>query len=79
MTDKQVLCSECGMWFGIGQFPFCPHGQPVAHHPFVPYLDEHISKDGPVLVTSHYHRKKLLRANNADFKGRKVGMPGCEV
>lgn len=71
-------CPDCGTQYTFGQLPWCPHGRPVDHHPFVPYIDEHV-QEKPVLVTSHYHRRKLMRQNNCDFAPRKRGMPGQEI
>lgn len=48
------------------------------HHPWVPYIDHNIAHH-PVLVESHAHRKRLLKANNADFASAGMGNPGCEV
>ena len=74
-----MKCNDCGTKLEIGMWPFCPdHGYPVGHHPFVAYWDDHIVPGG-AYVTSHYQRKKLLKSNNSDFKGRRIGMPGCEV
>jgi hypothetical protein len=78
MKDKHIVCVNCGIEYRIGEWPFCPHGFPVEHRPFVPYFDEHIVEGG-AWITSHRDRVRLNKQNNQDFAGRPVGMPGCEV
>jgi len=82
--DTKVKCDVCGAYYGIGDFPFCKgdptkHEKPLEHRPFQAYWDEHISPDGPVHVTSHYQRTKLLAKNKSDFRAKGKGMPGQEI
>jgi hypothetical protein len=78
--DKCVVCDKCGERYCIGDSPVCKggHKRPHEHRPFRPYWDEHIAED-PVLVTSHHHRKQLLKQAGLEFRGRKRGMPGQEI
>lgn len=71
-------CAQCGERYEIGDWPFCPHGKPVTQPPFKPYWDEHVSTK-PVYVESLAQRRRLMRQNRFDYRGKKVGMPGCEV
>lgn len=80
MTDAEVLCEKCGKSYSIGFWPFCPHEPIPSYHPFRPYVSEHISESGdPVLISSQADRWRFMRQNHCDYKGLKVGMPGCEV
>lgn len=76
--SKRVKCGFCDKWYGIGDWPLCPHDKPQSYHPFKPYLDEHIA-DKPVYVESVAQRRRLMKQNSCDYRGKKVGMPGCEV
>jgi hypothetical protein len=80
VTLTSYVCDKCGATVPPGGYPFCKggHGVPMQHRPFVPYVDEHI-QETPVLVTSHYHRKQLMKRAKCDFKGKRVGDPGCEI
>ena len=73
-----MKCSYCGKKIEIGDWPYCPHERPQAYHPFKPYWDEHV-QEKPVYVESIAHRKRLMRQGAWDYRGKKVGMPGCEV
>jgi hypothetical protein len=76
---KMAHCDKCGKDYAIGEWPFCPHGVPHGMMTFVPYWDEHVSSGDPVWVTSLAQRRRLMKENHMDYRGKKVGMPGCEV
>ena len=71
-------CEKCGKEYAIGEWPFCPHGVGHGTQTFVPYFDEHVSEKGE-WVTSLAQRWRLMRENHMDYRGKKVGMPGCMV
>lgn len=78
-----MTCEKCGRKLIVGDWPFCPH--PNVHvegmgmlGKFSPYFDEHVSKEG-AWVTSLADRRRLMKENRMDYKGKKVGDPGCMV
>jgi hypothetical protein len=77
-------CDECGKVVHVGDWPICPHpraagaGNMGMLGEFKPYVDEHLQHE-PQYITSLAERKRAMKANNLDYAGRKVGMPGCEV
>jgi hypothetical protein len=71
-------CDDCGQRYTVGDWPYCPHGKPYGMMTFVPYFDEHICEEG-AWVTSLAQRRRLMKENNFDYRGLKVGMPRCEV
>ena len=46
--------------------------------PFKPYVDEHIAEE-PVLIESSSHRDRLMKEEGLVHRGRKIGMPGCQI
>jgi hypothetical protein len=55
-------CRECGKEYGIGEYPFCPHGLPQGLGPaFRAYLDE-INFDRPIEITSLGQKRQLMKA-----------------
>lgn len=57
----KALCDECGKEYGIGDYPFCPHGKPLGMGPeFRAYLDEE-NFPKPVEVTSLAQKRRLER------------------
>jgi hypothetical protein len=36
-------CEKCGKEVEIGMWPFCPHGETMAYHPFIPFWDPHVA------------------------------------
>jgi len=75
---KFETCPVCQKEYEIGEWPFCPLGRPEGMMTFRPYWDEHLL-DKPVLITSWGHRRRLMRETHNDYRGKQVGMPGCEV
>lgn len=77
-------CHRCGIPFAIGDYPFCK-GNPEDHRgnkPYVAtldYVDPHISPSGPVHITSHAQRRRLMRENGLEEMVVKRGMPGQSV
>lgn len=82
---KCVTCDKCGVRYCIGYSVACKDGHARLdhdHRPFVAYWDEHVQESNDprgTLVTSHYQRMQLLKRNKSDFRGRRVGDPGCQV
>ncbi len=74
----EVICDDCGNSYKIGEWPYCPHGVPHGMMTFRPYWDEHVT-GSPVYVTSLAQRRELMRRNQMDYRGKAVGMPGCEI
>lgn len=85
-----AICDSCGKEYSVGEWPFCPHGQPsyyFAH--FTPYVDENIvSEDhkyydknlGGVLISSERQREQIMKEEGLELGAhRKVGMPGCVI
>lgn len=78
-------CDKCGAELRVGDWPFCPHGTPSAgmQSGFGAYFDYGLGCE----ITSAGQRRQLMRQGTTvkghfhklDWKGRKVGMPGCEV
>jgi len=57
------ICPKCGHQ---AQKLFKPRA--AVQKPFVPYMDEHISRDGkPVLIESRDQKKRLLKQNGLDW------------
>jgi len=63
-------CPECGGIIEIGRFPFCPHEWLTERRPFVPWIDENISPDGPVEITSLGQWNRLMRLNQMDIRDK---------
>lgn len=41
MNKKLEVCGTCGQEYGIGEYPFCPHGVPMGMGPnFKAYRDD---------------------------------------
>lgn len=63
-----MVCADCGETYGIGDFPFCPHGRiENKSQGFTPYMDYHIAEE-PVMITGRGHRRQLMRENKLEFK-----------
>ena len=61
-----TICEMCGLEYGIGAWPLCPHGIPRGHlHDFRAYTDFNIS-DKPVEITSLAQKQRLLRPHWKD-------------
>lgn len=60
MRQRVEHCADCGGSYTIGEWPYCPHGEPYKTKGFEPYLDENIS-DKPVWITNPGDRNKLMR------------------
>lgn len=73
-----ATCDKCGQEYGIGEWPLCPHGVPMGHMTFRPYVDEMVGPE-PVEVRSLAEKWRLMKANKADYAPKQVGMPGCMV
>lgn len=79
MSDR-VICPKCGVEYGIGDWPLCAskanpdgHTPPLEHHPFIPYVDYHISKDGkPVEITSQGELWRQMRINKVDYPDENI-------
>jgi len=67
-------CDRCGQEYGIGEFPFCPHGVPMEYHPFRPRFDIALGKQ----VNSLGERWKFMREKKLDYAPEKMGEPGVE-
>lgn len=82
MDSSPGKCDLCGKELKVGDWPFCPHPSTAEGMgmlgKFSPYFDEHVSHSG-AWVTSLAQRKRLMKENALDYRGKKVGMPGCEV
>lgn len=80
-TTNIMICDKCGKEIRIGAWPWCPHETAVGGMlgRFTPYWEEHLVEGPPVWVTSLSERKRLMKAANADYHGKRVGMPGCEI
>lgn len=72
MTER---CEKCGKDYGIGDWPYCPHGVPLEYHPFVPRFDIALGRYTATLAD----RWKGMREKKLDYAPRKVGDPRCEV
>lgn len=84
MSEPSTACEKCGHVIVIGDFPYCK-GSPddhVGNTPFIAtldYIDPHISTKGPVHITSHAQRRRLMRANGLEEHGISNGLPGRMV
>lgn len=63
-----MICEQCGKDFGIGHWPYCPHGQMQSRRPFHPFWDEHISSDGPVYIDSLAKWNRTMRQNKMELR-----------
>lgn len=77
------ICEECGKFLEVGDWPLCPHERATGAEigmlgQFATRYDEHVCPEGAV-ITSLADRKKLMKQNNLHERGKKVGMPGCEI
>lgn len=64
-----MRCDECGKELEIGDFPFCPHGRPLEHHPFIAFWDNNIA-ERPVYIESDRQREKLMRQGGLAVRER---------
>jgi hypothetical protein len=55
-----VICEMCGMEYGLGDWPFCPHGTPQGMQTYKEYVDYHML-DKPVEITSWKQKQNLLK------------------
>ncbi len=85
MSLQIERCPVCNKDYPIGAWPFCDESKGWSHdteihgmHGFHAYVDENIA-DEPVLITSLAQRRRLMKQNNVDYRGRKPGMPGQEL
>jgi hypothetical protein len=62
-------CTECGESYGVGQWPYCPHGTVATYRPFETYLDTNIAEN-PVEITSDRQREKLMKKNGLSERPR---------
>ena len=77
-----VKCDKCGDWYGISDWPYCPHEYAVGfgEEPLSPYIDEHLTKEvspreddtpyGPE-ITTRAQRRKIMYANNLEYRPKK--------
>jgi hypothetical protein len=65
-----MRCDSCGKEYEIGDWIFCPHGAVREKRPFKGWIDEHISSDGPVEITSLAQWNRLMKENNSDLKDK---------
>lgn len=60
-ADDFIRCPDCGHEFGVGEWPFCPHGAVIPRGGFEPRFDiglgEHVTGWGD--VKQHMRRKHL--------------------
>lgn len=77
-----IPCSDCGKVVHVGDWHLCPHPRAAGNMgmlgEFKPYWDEHLEHE-PKYITSLAERKKLMKLNQLDYAGKKVGDPRCEV
>lgn len=83
--DPAFHCDDCGECLTPGMWPICPHGRVGSgmQSGFGSYFDYGLGCE----ITSAGQRRQLMRQGTTvkghfhklDWKGRKVGMPGCEV
>jgi len=76
-----VRCDSCGGEYGLGEWPWCPHGTAGtnwADAPIEPYFDEHISTEGE-WITSRGQRRALMAKNGLDYKHKKQPRPGSTI
>lgn len=73
-----TTCSECGKQYGIGDWPFCPHGPIDGPRPFKPYIDENLL-DHDVLITNMGQVNQIMRETHAVDRPRGQGNKGCWV
>jgi hypothetical protein len=78
-------CSTCGIEYGIGDWPWCPHGdgRGFGEEPLEPYLDEHLTSevapdesDMPygIEMTTRSQRRKIMDRNELEYRPKvKVG------
>jgi hypothetical protein len=59
-----IKCHKCSNTYLPGEYPFCPHGLPAEHRPFVPYFDISLGAD----ITSNYQRNKVAKGLHADMR-----------
>ena|GEM_PF-5512090 len=64
-----VRCDKCGSEYGLGEWPWCPHGRPQGMMTFRPYIDEHIAEH-PIEITSWAQRKRIMRQRGLEFAER---------
>jgi hypothetical protein len=84
------VCDDCGKSLLVGDWPYCG-GNPRKHTntqqermgmlgEFHPYQDHDLNPGpGPVEIRSLAQRQRLMKEQGSDYKGVKVGMPGCMV
>jgi hypothetical protein len=63
-----MICESCGKEITIALWPFCPHEPLSERRPFKAWVDEHISTNGPVEITSLSQWNKLMRDNNSELR-----------
>jgi hypothetical protein len=72
-------CDKCGAEIAIGSWPYCVspqnpngHARPLEYHPFIPYMDYHISRDGkPKWIGSQADLWREKRLNKVDYPDEK--------
>ena len=55
-----MQCETCGQAITIGEWPWCPHGQPAPSKGFEPYVDIHTTGK-PVTVSNPGDRNAMYR------------------
>jgi hypothetical protein len=74
-----VKCGACGAVYFEGDSFLCEsrsnpdgHSRPLEHHPFIPYMDYHISRDGkPKWIGSQADLWREKRLNKVDYPDEK--------
>jgi len=74
----KTVCDKCGKEYQTGDWPFCPHGVYDQVSEFTAVYDEDICEEGAV-ITHPGQRRAIMKRNKLDYKGKQVGMPGCEI
>jgi hypothetical protein len=75
-----VTCDACGSTYGVGEWPWCPHGaaKRFGDDPIDSYFDEHISTDGET-ITTRGQRRKLMAENALEVKPKRYSRPGARL
>lgn len=75
-VEPMEKCPKCGQEYGIGDYPFCPHGSVIPdNNNFTPYKDIALGRQ----FNTRGERREHMKRRKWDWDCVGVGMPGCET
>lgn len=76
-----MKCDKCGEDYGIGDWPWCPHGdgRDFGEEPLEPYVDWNLTDDPEgIEIRTRGERRKIMDRNHFEYRP-KAKLPGTTL